>query len=66
MRLYLLVVIYFIVLYIFPFYSTFSTNEEYYIDLLKYGTDSDIVSAFTNINDDLGDKVNRNVLSIFK
>jgi hypothetical protein len=66
MRLYLFIVFYLIVIYIFPCQKSYSSNEEYYINLLKYGTDLDIVSAFTRVNDDLGEKVNKNVLLIFE
>jgi len=40
-------------------------DESYYLDLLKYGTDSDIEKAFSRVNKDLGEKVNRRLLDIF-
>jgi HEAT repeat protein len=43
-----------------------AADEKYYVDLLKYGTDSDIEKAFTNVNEDLGYNVNNKVLEIFK
>ena len=40
-------------------------DENYYLDLLQYGTDSDIEKAFSKANVDLGEKVNRRVLDVF-
>lgn len=66
MRLYLLVVFYLFILYIFPQHKLISLDENYYIDLFQYGTDSDIIETFSRIHDDLGDDVNRKVLAVFK
>ncbi len=44
-----------------------SGNEEnYYLDVLLFGTDSDIINAFSNCNKDLGKDVNNQILKIFQ
>lgn len=41
-------------------------DDDYYLQLLRYGTDSDIEKAFNQVKTNLGERVNRKVLNIFK
>jgi HEAT repeat protein len=40
-------------------------NEHFFLELLQYGTDSDIIRAFSGVREDLGNAVNRKVLEAF-
>jgi len=46
-------------------YFLIANNVEYYKEVLIYGTDSDIVEAFSNIRKNLGDDVNKLILKLF-
>jgi HEAT repeat protein len=59
---YLLFTILFIL--IFPI-NIFAQNNEFYNKVLRYGTDSDIIKAFSGIQDDLGKQVNMDILAVF-
>jgi HEAT repeat protein len=43
----------------------FAHNEEYYKQVLQFGTDADIARAFTQVSEDLGDAINIKVLELF-
>lgn len=43
-----------------------ASDEEFYRQVLSYGTDSDIIKAFSKVSGDLGPTVNRSVIDIFK
>jgi HEAT repeat protein len=45
--------------------SLHASEEDYYLDVLQYGTDSDIVKAFSKVHEDLGAIVNAKVIDIF-
>jgi HEAT repeat protein len=49
---------------IFPS-NIFAQNDEFYNNVLRFGTDSDIIKAFSGIQDDLGKQVNMNILAVF-
>jgi len=53
-----------LILLVLP-YFLIADNVEYYKEVLIYGTDSDIVDAFSNIRKNLGDEVNKLVLKLF-
>jgi len=46
-------------------YTIAGYDEDFYIKVLKYGTDSDITHTFSSVNENLGDRVNDLVLSVF-
>lgn len=46
-------------------YRLIAEKSEYYLQVLEYGTDQDIVSAFNGVTNDLGSEVNRKVLTLF-
>ena len=58
--------IYILILTILLIYKITADDNEYYINLLQYGTDSDIVKAFSQVHEDLGGSVNKKTLEIFQ
>jgi HEAT repeat protein len=58
----------FITLLLFLLLGTgvWAIDDNYYLQLLKYGTDSDIEKAFNQVKTDLGERVNSKVLDVFK
>ncbi len=42
------------------------SEDTYYLNVLKFGTDSDIIDAFSRIQRNLGSEVNNQILKIFK
>ncbi|MGQ9617287.1 MAG: HEAT repeat domain-containing protein [Spirochaetota bacterium] len=44
----------------------FAVNEDFYCQVLRYGTDSDIIHSFSKVSGDLGPTVNGKVIEIFK
>jgi len=47
-------------------YRLIAEKSEFYLQVLAYGTDQDITSAFNGITDDLGPEVDKKVLVLFK
>ncbi len=47
-------------------YRLIAEKSEFYLQVLAYGTDQDIVSAFNGITDDLGHDVDSRVLPLFR
>jgi len=47
-------------------YTLIAEKSKFYLDVLAFGTDQDIVSAFNGITDDLGQEVDNKVLSLFR
>ena len=46
--------------------SLLASEKDYYLDVLQYGTDSDIVKAFSKVHEDLGAIVNAKVIDILQ
>lgn len=48
------------------FFTSFAhgRDQDYYVQVLEYGTDSDIVSTFSEVKENLGEVVNKRVLDI--
>jgi HEAT repeat protein len=47
-------------------YKIIAANEEFYRNLLNYGTDFDIDKAFSQVNENLGEEINKKILEIFQ
>jgi HEAT repeat protein len=60
-----LLIAYWIVLFLFLESYLFAPDQSYYLQLLSYGTDSDIEKAFSQVKNDLGNAVNKKVLGVF-
>jgi HEAT repeat protein len=43
----------------------YGENEHFFLELLRYGTDSDIIHTFSSVQEDLGNEVNTKVLKTF-
>jgi len=43
----------------------YGEDEHFFLELLRYGTDSDIIHAFSSVQEDLGNEVNAKVLKTF-
>ena len=46
--------------------NIFAQNIEFYNQVIHYGTDSDIASAFTDVTESLGDDINGKILLLFQ
>jgi HEAT repeat protein len=44
----------------------FAQNENYYNQVLQFGTDADIARTFTMVKEDLGDDINKKILELFR
>lgn len=65
MRLYLISILICTVGIILP-HNIIASDTDYYIKILKYGTDSDIENAFNGVYEDQGDAVNEAVFGSFE
>jgi HEAT repeat protein len=46
--------------------TIFAQNENYYNQVLQFGTDADMARSFATVKEDLGDEINKKVLSLFR